>query len=74
MRIERLKRLGTILFYISGAVWVVYAVSKYLLGLHVGIRQFLPYHLAAVFPAILLKYCAGMMVRWHGGEKKSGNS
>ncbi len=56
MQKQSVKRLGTILFYIGGIVWIVYAICKYLLGWNVNIRQFLPYHLAAVIPGILLKH------------------
>ena len=54
-----LARLGNVLFYIGGAVWVVYAAVKYLLGWDVSVRQFLPYHLVAIIPGILLKRCSG---------------
>lgn len=49
-------RIGTVLFYLGGVVWIVYAVVKYFLGWDVSIRQFLPYHLAAVIPGIALKH------------------
>ena len=55
MRQKSLARLGTVLFYLGGAVWVLYAAGKYLLGWDVSLRQFLPYHLAAVIPGVLLK-------------------
>jgi hypothetical protein len=61
-----MKRLGTFLFYIGGSVWVVYTVMKYLLGWDVTIRQFLPYHLAAVIPGVVLKYGAGVYGRLAG--------
>jgi hypothetical protein len=51
-----MKRFGTVLFCIGGCVWIVYAIVKYLLGWDVNIRQFLPYHLAAVILGIALKY------------------
>jgi hypothetical protein len=51
-----LKRTGTILFYIGGLVWIIYALLKYLFGCDVNIRQFLPFHLMAVIPAMFLKY------------------
>jgi hypothetical protein len=56
-----LARLGNVLFYIGGFVWVVYAVVKYLLGWDVSLRQFLPYHLVAVIPGVLLKRCSGFI-------------
>ena len=52
-----MKRLGTILFYIGISVWVAYAAAKYLLGWDVNVRQFLPYHLAAIIPGVVLKHC-----------------
>ncbi|HIJ81460.1 MAG TPA: hypothetical protein HPP76_07120 [Desulfuromonadales bacterium] len=61
-----LKRLGTILFYIGGFVWVVYAAAKYLFGWDVTLRQFLPYHLMAVIPGILLKHGIPVYERFAG--------
>lgn len=61
-----MKRLGTLLFYIGGCVWVVYTVTKYLLGWDVTIRQFLPYHLVAVIPGVALKYGSGVFGRLVG--------
>jgi hypothetical protein len=58
MEQKTLARLGIVLFYIGGAVWVVYAVGKYLLGWDVSVRQFLPYHLVAIIPGVLLKRCS----------------
>ena len=63
MQQKSLARLGNVLFYIGGAVWVVYAVVKYLLGWDVHVRQFLPYHLVAVIPGVLLKRCSGYLAR-----------
>jgi hypothetical protein len=51
-----MKRVGTILFYLGGSVWIVYAVLKYIMGWNVTLRQFLPYHLVAVIPGMTLKY------------------
>lgn len=56
---KKLARLGNVLFYIGGAVWVLYAVEKYILGWDVNIRQFLPYHLVAIIPGVLLRRCSG---------------
>lgn len=55
MQMQSVRKLGTILFYIGGCVWIVFAVCKYLLEWDVTLRQFLPYHLAAVIPGIILK-------------------
>ncbi len=67
-----MKRFGTVLFYLGGCVWLVYAVVKYLLGWDVTIRQFLPYHLAAIIPGVILKYGAGLYERLTGrrGENR----
>lgn len=53
-----MKRFGTILCCLGGCVWGLFAVAKYLLGLDVTVRQFLPYHLAAIIPGVILKYGA----------------
>lgn len=63
MQQKSLTRLGNILFYLGGAVWAVYAVVKYLLGWDVSVRQFLPYHLAAIIPGVILKRCSGYIAR-----------
>lgn len=54
-----LARLGSALVYIGGAVWLVYAAVKYLLEWNVSVRQFLPYHLIAIIPGILIKRFSG---------------
>jgi hypothetical protein len=59
MQQKTIARWGNILFYIGGAVWVIYAVVRYLLGWDVSLRQFLPFHLMAVIPGVLLKRCSG---------------
>ena len=58
-----MKRVSMAFFYIGGFVWLAYAVAKYLLAWDVNIRQFLPYHLAAVIPGIILKYGIGLYER-----------
>ena len=63
MQQKTIVRLGNILFYLGGGVWIVYAVVKYLLGWDVNLRQFLPYHLVAVIPGVLLKRCSGYIAR-----------
>ena len=65
-----MKRFGTVLFYLGGFVWIAYAVAKYFLGWDVNIRQFLPYHLAAVIPGILLKHGYGLYERYLRREKQ----
>lgn len=65
-----MRRLGTILFYIGGCVWIVYFVAKYLLGWDVNIRQFLPYHLAAIIPGIALKHGQGLYKRFFARGKR----
>ena len=71
MQQKSIVRLGNILFYIGGAVWLVYAVVKYLLGWDVNIRQFLPYHLVAIIPGVLLKRCSGYVARKLGIKIKT---
>jgi hypothetical protein len=51
-----MKRIGAVLFYIGGLVWVIFTVAKYLLDYDVSASQFLPYHLAAIIPGVILKY------------------
>ena len=71
MQQRSLARLGNVLFYIGGAVWVLYAVVKYLLGWNVAVRQFLPYHLVAIIPGILLKRCSGHIARKFGSKTET---
>jgi hypothetical protein len=61
MQQKSLAQAGTVLFYLGGAVWILYALVKYLLGWDVSLRQFLPYHLAAVIPGVILKRCSGFI-------------
>jgi hypothetical protein len=65
-----MKRFGTILFYLGGVVWIVFAVVKYMLGWDVTIRQFLPYHLAAVIPGIILKHGYSLYERFSSRGKQ----
>lgn len=65
-----MKRLGTVLFYIGGFVWIVYAVTKYMLGWDVELRKFLPYHLAAVIPGIILKHGISLYERYFTVTKR----
>ncbi len=51
-----MKRIGAVLFYIGGIVWVIFAVAKYLFDCDVSASQFLPYHLGAIIPGVILKY------------------
>lgn len=71
MQQRSLARLGNVLFYIGGAVWVLYAVVKYLLGWNVSVRQFLPYHLVAIIPGILLKRCSWYIARKFGSKTEA---
>lgn len=66
MQLKSLNRLGDVLFYIGGAVWVLYAIVKYILEWDVNIRQFLPYHLVAIIPGVLLRRCSGYFARKFG--------
>jgi len=62
MQQKTIARTGTVLFYLGGGVWLMYALAKYLLEWDVSLRQFLPYHLAAVIPGVILKRCSGFIV------------
>ena len=55
------------MFYLGGSVWLVYAACKYALGWDVTIRQFLPFHLAAIIPGVLLRHGAGRIARFLAG-------
>lgn len=61
---KSIARLGDCLFYLGGAVWVAYGLAKYALEWDVTVRQFLPFHLAAIIPGILLRRGAGRIVRF----------
>lgn len=60
---KSIARLGDVMFYLGGAVWVVYAVVKYGLGWDVTIRQFLPFHLGAIIPGVLFRHGAARIAR-----------
>lgn len=68
MQQKTLARLGVALIFIGGAVWVVYAVVRYLLGWDVSVQQFLPYHLVAILPGVLLKRGSGFIARKFGAR------
>lgn len=61
MQQKSIARTGAVLFYLGGGVWILYALVKYLLGWDVSLRQFLPYHLAAIIPGVILKRCSGFI-------------
>jgi hypothetical protein len=67
-----MKRIGTVLFYLGGCVWIVYAVVKYIVGWDVSIRQFLPYHLVAIIPGVALKHIPDLYDRFFGRGNQSG--
>lgn len=50
------RRLGTVLIIIGVSLWGVYAIGKYLLGWQITDRDFLPYHLAAIIPGMVLRH------------------
>lgn len=52
---DGLERVGTVLIYLGVAVWAVYVVARYAMGMEVTGRQFLPYHLAGVVPGAILR-------------------
>lgn len=64
MQEKSIVRLGNIMFYLGGAVWGVYALARYALGWNVSVRQFLPYHLVAIIPGVLLRHGAGWIARF----------
>lgn len=61
---KSIARLGDVMFYLGGAVWGVYAFVRYALEWDVTLRQFLPFHLAAIIPGVLLRHGAGRIVRY----------
>lgn len=61
---KSIARLGDVMFYLGGGVWVAYAFAKYALGWNVTIRQFLPFHLSAIIPGVLLRHGAGRIARF----------
>jgi len=63
MQVKSIERLGDIMFYLGGAVWGVYACARYALEWDVTIRQFLPFHLAAIIPGVLLRHGANGIAR-----------
>lgn len=46
--------MGAVLVILGVGVWVIYGVGRYFMDWDVTDRQFLPYHLAAVIPGMLL--------------------
>lgn len=56
IKADWLKIIGTALIAIGVSMWVVYAVGKYLIGWQITDREFLPYHLGAVIPGVVLRY------------------
>lgn len=51
------------MFYLGGAVWVLFAIARYIMGWDVTVRQFLPFHLAAIIPGVILRHGAGKIFR-----------
>jgi hypothetical protein len=68
MREKSIARLGNIMFYLGGLVWIVFAVCKYALELDVNVRQFLPFHLAAIIPGVLLRHAYPRVVKYLSGR------
>lgn len=65
---KSIARLGDVMFYLGGAVWGAYALAKYALGWDVTVRQFLPYHLTAIIPGVLLRHGAGRIALFLAGK------
>jgi len=68
MREKSIARLGNIMFYLGGLVWIVFAACKYGLEMDVNVRQFLPFHLAAIIPGVLLRHAYPRLVRFLAGR------
>lgn len=61
--------VGALLVILGLGVWGVYVVERYLLNWDVTESQFLPYHLAAVIPGMLLwqhRFLRGLIQKWRG--------
>ena len=63
---KTITRLGTVMFYLGGLVWVIFAAGKYGLEMDVNVRQFLPFHLAAIIPGILLRHAYPRVMKYLG--------
>lgn len=61
---KSIAQFGSIMFYVGGAVWIAYALARYALDWDVTLRQFLPFHLAAVIPGVILRRAAGPISRF----------
>jgi hypothetical protein len=68
MQEKTVARLGTVLFYLGGLVWIVFAGCKYGFGLDVEPQGFLPFHLAAIVPGVLLRHAYPRVVRYLAGR------
>jgi hypothetical protein len=68
MQEKSIARLGTVMFYIGGFVWIVFAACKYGLEWDVNVRQFLPFHLVAIIPGVLLRHGYPRLVRYLAGR------
>ena len=68
MQAKLIARLGTVMFYVGGLVWIVFAVCKYGFGWDVSTRQFLPFHLAAIIPGVLLRHVYPRIVLYRAGR------
>lgn len=53
---DRWRNVGNLLIALGVAVWVVYAVARWGLGMEVTVSRFLPFHLAGVVPGALLRH------------------
>ncbi len=61
---KSIAQFGSIMFYVGGAVWIAYALARYVLDLDVTLRQFLPFHLIAIIPGVILRRGAGPIARY----------
>jgi len=71
MKEKTIARLGDVMFYLGGAVWGVYALARYALEWDVTVRQFLPFHLAAIIPGVLFRHGAARIVKWVDKSSKT---
>jgi len=51
------------MFYLGGVVWVLFAIARYIMDWDVTVRQFLPFHLAAIIPGVILRHGGGKIFR-----------
>ena len=68
MQDKTIARLGTVMFYLGGLVWIVFAVCRYGFDMAVTTRQFLPFHLVAIVPGVLLRHAYPRVIKYLVGR------